>query len=173
MPIFLLSMAIALAAMQTPSTPAPVTCPATPAPLPAALSGWAAPKPLAAAKTIEAASGTLLKIGEAADLALSPTPEVSYGLRPERPGGSVSHGGMATIAVETEGTYRVAIDSPAWLDVVADGKSLESVGHGHGPDCSGIRKMVDFKLTPGRYLLQIVGNGSPKLRVLVTSVPAA
>ena len=68
---------------------------------------------------------------------------------------------------------RVAIDSAAWLDVVADGKSLEAVAHGHGPDCSGVRKMVDFTLAPGTYLLQIVGNGTAKLRVLVTHTPAA
>jgi hypothetical protein len=50
---------------------------------------------------------------------------------------------------------------------------LTSIAHGHGPDCSGIRKMVDFRLEAGSYVLQIVGNGAPTVRVLVASVPAA
>jgi hypothetical protein len=148
-------------------------CPATPAKLPTELASWASPSETNAATTAESVAATELIIGQATDLDLAPTSSVSYAMRPERPGGSVSHGGMAAIHVEKAGIYRVAIDSAAWLDVVSDGKGLESVNHGHGPDCSGIRKMVDFKLEPGLYVLQIVGNGAPKLRVLVTRVPAA
>jgi hypothetical protein len=33
---------------------------------------------------------------------------------------------------------------------------VKSVTHGHGPACSGIRKMVEFEVTQGRYQLQIV-----------------
>lgn len=36
---------------------------------------------------------------------------------------------------------------------------------------SGIRKIVDFRLEPGVYTLQIVGNAAPLLRVLVTGLP--
>ncbi len=176
MPKSLISLLLALVApqmAQAQMAEKPQACPATPAALPAELGSWTAAKPLAAAKDAPALPAATLSIGQAADLALSPTPEMSYVLRPERPAGSVSHGGMAQFTITTAGKYRVAIDSAAWLDVVADGKSLESVGHGRGPDCSGVRKMVDFSLAPGTYLLQIVGNGTSKLRVLVTNTPAA
>lgn len=156
----------ALAQMEKP------VCPVTAAALPAELASWATPGALAAATDGATASAAGLVLGQAVDLALAPTPSVKYVLRPERPGGSVSHGGLAAFRIEKAGIYRVAIDSAAWLDVVSDGKSLESVNHGHGPDCSTVHKMVDFNLSPGAYVLQIVGNGAPKIRVLVTSAPA-
>lgn len=175
MPMTLMPILLALAAAQPdPAVPAQAqaTCPATPAALPAELAGWSAPRPLAAATRSERLGTALLLLGQAVDLSLSPTPDVAYALRPERPGGSVSHGGMAQFRVETAGVYRVAISTAAWLDVLDSGKSLTSVAHGQGPVCSGIRKMVDFRLEPGSYVLQIVGNGAPAVRVMVTRVPA-
>jgi len=177
MPMLLLPALLMMAAGADPAgaampAPAAQSCPATPDALPAALAGWAAPVAMAAATSGDAAEATLT-LGQAADLALSPTPQISYPVRPERPGGSVSHGGIVRFVVEQAGVYRVAIDSAAWIDVIAQGQRLESVAHGHGPDCSGIRKMVDFRLEPGTYLLAIAGNGTPGLRAMVASVPAA
>lgn len=146
------------------------TAPAAP---PAELAGWPAPESVKAAASIEASDAALLAPGKAADLALLPTPDVKFAIRPEHPGGSVSSSGIAAIRIDRAGIYRVAIDSAAWLDVVADGKSLPSVNHGRGPACTGIRKMVDFGLDPGRYLLQIAGNGTPKIRVLIAALPGA
>ncbi|OJY67970.1 MAG: homogentisate 1,2-dioxygenase [Sphingobium sp. 66-54] len=173
MALLLLSLALAAAAPAGTAATAAPACPATPAPLPAALAPWTEPASLTAAMNAAGLEAATLPLGAAKDLALSRTPQVRYAVRPERPGGSVSHGGMARFVVVQAGVYRVAMDSAAWIDVVADGKSLESVKHGHGPDCSGIRKMVDFQLAPGAYVLQVVGNGTPGVRVLVTSVPAA
>ena len=48
---------------------------------------------------------------QAARLTLLPTPEVRYPLRPEKPGGSVSYGGIVEIDVHEAGTYRLALDS--------------------------------------------------------------
>ncbi len=59
----------------------------------------------------------------------------------------------------------------AWIDVVRDGKPLESIAHGHGPACSGIRKIVDFALQPGRYLVSIDGNEAPEVSILVAAKP--
>jgi hypothetical protein len=148
-------------------------CGATPVAPPVELAGWSVAQPIKAATSVEASGSAQFMPGKAADLALAPTLEVKYAIRPEHPGGSVSSGGIAAIQIERAGTYRVAIDSGAWLDLIANGKSLESVGHGRGPACTGIRKMVDFKLEPGRYLLQIAGNGTPRIRVLVTPTPGA
>ncbi|MEI9850152.1 MAG: hypothetical protein WDN24_03910 [Sphingomonas sp.] len=99
-------------------------CPAQAAPLPAELAGWATKQPLAAAIAPGSLDTASLAIGSAADVTLSPTPSVSYALRPERPGGSVSHGGMVGFTIETAGTYRVALGSGAWIDVVRDGQAL-------------------------------------------------
>jgi len=98
-------------------------------------------------------------------------PQVRYALRPEKPGGSVSHGGLVRIDVREAGTYRVALDSAAWIDLVRDRQALRSTAHGHGPHCTGVRKMVDYSLTPGPYILQISANGQPQMTVLLARLP--
>ena len=148
---------------------APV-CPKDAEPLPAALSGWSDRKPLVAAKDEASLGGSVLAPGIAADLALADTPAVRYVVRPAHPGGSVSHGGMLAFTAGSPGTYRIAIGSGAWIDVVRDDAALASIAHGHGPNCSGVRKMVDFVLQPGAYVLEIAGNGDAHLAVMIAKL---
>ncbi|ACB81844.1 conserved hypothetical protein [Methylorubrum populi BJ001] len=161
---------IALAAMQTmATTQAAETCPVAPLAPPAELVGWSQMAPITAGSDAEAAIA--LPIGLGAVATLLPTPAIRYAFRPEKPGGSVSHGGIFAFSVEAAGRYRVAIGSAAWVDVVLGTDALTSVAHGAGPVCTGIRKMVDFDLQPGRYLLQIAGNGTVQLPLMVTKLP--
>ncbi len=146
------------------------TCAAI-APPPAELAGWKETQPLAAATSAQGLSAAMLTAGKSLELALRQTNEVTYTLAPQRAPAATSHGGMVQFKVTAAGTYRIAIDSAAWIDVVAGGTGLTSVGHGHGPDCSGIRKMVDFKLAPGSYVLQIAGNATPKVHVMLVRLP--
>jgi hypothetical protein len=85
--------------------------------------------------------------------------------------GSVSYGGLIGVTVAQPGSYRVALSSGAWIDLVRDGKAVTSTAHGHGPACTGVLKMVDFPLTPGRYTLQIGANGGARMTVLVARLP--
>jgi len=150
---------------------APTACPATPTPLPAGLEAWATPAPLTAAKTSAYTSDAKLKIGQAFDAVLPGTPEITYALRPEKPGGSVSYGGLFSVDVTKAGTYTIALSTGAWIDVVRDGRSLQSTGHGRGPACTTLRKMVAFPLEPGRYVIQIAANGEPKIGIMVAERP--
>jgi len=75
-------------------------------------------------------------------------------------------GGMVPIEVKKDGRLVVALDGGAWIDLVRDGKVVKSVTHGHGPACSGIRKMVEFEVTPGRYLLQIVNAPTDRIHAM-------
>ena len=79
--------------------------------------------------------------------------------------------GLVRLDVAEAGTYRVAMGSAGWLDLVRSGEVAVSIAHGRGPDCTGIRKLVDFQLTPGRYTLQIAANGEPQTTVLVARLP--
>jgi hypothetical protein len=133
------------------------------------LAPWTAPSQLQAAGN--EASRPRLPVGQATRLALLHTPDVRYPLRPEKPGGSVSYGGLVQIDVPEAGTYRLALDSAAWIDLVRGEQAVKSTAHGHGPHCTGIRKMVDFSLTPGSYTLQIAANGQPQMTVLVARLP--
>lgn len=168
---FLLSLMLAAApqqAMAGMDHPAP-SCAATTATLPAELQGWSRKTPVRAGAT--AARATTLPIGQGTVATLLATPKITYAVRPEKPGGSVSSGGLFTFTVSDPGRYRVALGSGAWIDVLAGTTPAVSVAHGHGPDCTGVRKMVDFDLQPGRYLLQVAGNGSATLPLMVARLP--
>lgn len=179
--LFCGALALALAisptvmASSTMAKEAPAAC-TTKVPTTGDLASWNAPVEKTSAGSADGAEETVLLIGQAAHVALLRTPEVKYTVPPEKPGRSASHGGLFQFAVKDAGTYRVALGSAAWIDVVGTsgesaGKAVTSTAHGHGPDCSGIRKMVDFALTPGRYTLQIAANNEPKTTVLVAELP--
>lgn len=142
-----------------------------PAPLPAELAGWGTPhRPLKAAVKSSGAAKALLVQGTAFDTTLVRTPEVEYVLEPGKPGGSVSFGGLFAFDVAQAGRYRVAQDGRSWVDVIVDGKAVTSAAHGHGPECSGVTKMVEYDLPAGRHLLQIAANGEAALTVMVAAV---
>ena len=72
--------------------------------------------------------------------------------------------------MKKRGTYGIALGSPGWIDVyrIGDRTPLTSVKHGHGPDCSGIRKIVRFALTKGEYRVVLHGleGASAKLMLV-------
>ena len=124
---------------------------------PAGLEAWAKP----------AAAPAALKPGTAYQLALKDAAIVRMAVAPTRPAAAGTFIAAPSLEVKTAGTYRVALSAPAWLDLFRDGKPLESVAHTHGPACSGIRKIVDFDLKPGRYTLMVSGAKEPGATVLV------
>jgi hypothetical protein len=76
-----------------------------------------------------------------------------------------------SLTIAEAGKYGVAADGKVWIDVIADGKPLTSVGHGHGPDCSGIRKVVWFDLAAGEHELALSKAVAEKVRLLVVKAP--
>jgi hypothetical protein len=147
------------------------TCADPATPPPAAYAAWATKAPLSSAATPADLPKAEIVAGQAVLAQLHPTREVAYVIQPDKPGGSVAKGGLFQVRVDQPGVYRFAISSGAWLDVLKNGKALESIAHGPGPACSGIRKMVDFPLEPGRYVLQVSANPDPLIAVLVLRQP--
>lgn len=109
----------------------------------------------------------MLPIGEGVVATLLPMSAVTYAVPPEKPGNPASSGGVFAFTVSARGRYRVALGGGAWIDVLSGTTAAASVAHGHGPDCTGIRKTVDFDLAAGRYVLQVSGSGSAKLPIMV------
>jgi hypothetical protein len=165
----LLAAPVAAQDMPMAKAAAPV-CPHDAEPVPAALSGWSVKAPLAAAADVATLHGAAVAVGKAYTLALGGTAAVRYAAPPAHVGAPGSHGGMVWVAVREAGTYRVAIGAGAWVDVVAGSAALPSISHGHGPACSGIRKMVDFALRPGGYAVQIAGNAEATIPLLIAKV---
>jgi hypothetical protein len=111
--------------------------------------------------------GNALPIGQTRSVTLIDSQRVHYAAPPEKPAEPKSFGGTIRFTVPEGGTYRIALGSAAWLDVVQSGKTVASVNHAHGPNCTGIRKLVDFPLTPGDVVLQIANSAKPEMTVLV------
>lgn len=151
-------------------TPQAHCTPGKPA-LPDDLRAWASPTHFEAAGTVSALDHAVLPPGQAVLVALRPTPDVSYALRPDEPGGTVSSGGMVAFDVPKAGTYRVMLSARAWLDIVRDGAAIGSTHHEHGPACSGIGKMVDFPLPAGRSVIQLSGSSQPEIEIMVVPAP--
>ncbi len=146
-------------------------CPADAEPVPAELSGWADRTPVqASADAAGTGAGTLVS-GQAHLLRLLPVADVRFPAKTKEDAKPIGYGGNAALEISRAGTYHVALGWGAWIDVVRDGKPLESIAHGHGPACSGIRKIVDFALQPGRYLVSIDGNEAPEVSILVAAKP--
>lgn len=139
----------------------PAAC-ATPAPLPASLTGFRDP--------IAVVTGGDVLVGKAARVTLGPPGQTRFAVAPGKAAGVNSYAGQLAFRVASAGTYRVALDSGLWVDVVANGKTVASATHGHGPACSGVRKMVDFVLTPGRYVIQLSGAAKPAAVVMVARI---
>jgi hypothetical protein len=75
--------------------------------------------------------------------------------------------GPLVLVITEAGTYGVAIDQPAWVDVAGDGAALHSNGNSLGLACSSVRKIVDFQFQPGRYTIILSRTQTPTVRLLV------
>jgi hypothetical protein len=137
------------------------TCPVRPV-IPAGLAGWRAMTPVAAGR-----APAVIGVGRGARATLLPGDTVTYALPPARAGAAGTSGGVFAFEVARAGTYRVALGGGAWIDVVQGGTALASKAHARGPACSPVRKMVDFDLARGRYLLQVAGSPTPTLGLIV------
>jgi hypothetical protein len=141
-----------------PASAAPV-CTTTIAP-PTGLEAWSVAPGM---------TGDVIAPGKNIALTLQPIESVTFPLAPGRKPAAGTFGGVFHVTIATAGTYRVALQNGAWIDLVRDGKSLTSVGHMEGAPCSGIRKIVDFALQPGTYALQLSGAKTAQKRILIAT----
>ncbi len=126
--------------------------------IPAPVEAWSeAPGSLAVAKT--------------AVLTLRPAAEVQFKSPPEQTKPGMA--GTFAFSVPAAGTYRIALGSAAWVDVIENGKAVKSVAHRHGPACTSIRKVVDFPLAAGEHWLQLNGSPASTIKVLIVAAPAS
>jgi len=159
----ILPLTVFAAPVEKPAT----ACPAAPV-LPPELADWARNT---SSKTIYAYGDDLgadwSPLGPARTaLPLHKFESLRYGVAPERKPDVHKFGGMIPIDVKRAGRLVVALDAGAWIDLVRDGAIVKSMTHGHGPACSGIRKMVEFDVTQGRYQLQIVNAPTASIHAM-------
>lgn len=138
------------------------SCP-TPAPLSAPWTAWN--KAISANASAAATAAPAIAVGQSLDAILRPAADLRYAAAPAK-GAGEGYGGLFTLVLPRPAKVGVALSGPAWIDVVSGEKAATSIEHGHGPDCSGIRKIVWFDLPAGRQLVQIAGAKETSIRVM-------
>jgi hypothetical protein len=83
-----------------------------------------------------------------------------------------AYAGMARFKISSAGTYRVAIDSRFWIDVVYRGRLVRSADFTGERGCEP-RKIVAYVLPKGRLVLQVSGQVKPNVTVSITEAPTA
>lgn len=159
-----IGLAMALTVMATPQAASPV-CPRDAAPVPAALSAWTSPVGAAVAGEGPGDVPEIASVGSW-DVTLHRGAGVRFAAAPGRAQRADRHAGMVRLTIARAGRYQAALGGRGWVDLVRDGTTVASVGHGHGPACSGIVKIVVFALEPGQYLLQVADNPEAEVRVM-------
>jgi hypothetical protein len=133
--------------------------------LPPELAGWSQQVPVSAG--VKPGEGATISVGQAAIVSLHPAKHLALAPTPKAADGN---GGTLSLPITTAGTYRVALGGNAWVDVVQHGKALTSAAHAHGPKCTGVGKIVSFRLAPGNYTIQLSGSDSANMTLLVGKV---
>ncbi|MFV3076625.1 hypothetical protein [Niveispirillum fermenti] len=166
-----LSLAVTILASPPLAAGEAADCAGGTVPPPPELAAWTAPAQGGLPAAVTVADAPAVMIGTAVELALRPSGTVDFPVTPGRDGKPESHAGLLTLDIARAGTYRVALGSAAWVDIVRDGASIASVAHGHGPACTGIRKIVDFPLAAGRHVLMIAASPVDRVTALVVPGP--
>lgn len=124
--------------------------------------GWTSPVRHVAARTANLRFA--LKPNGSAQLQLHPEPAVAVPLKKERAKQPRQFAGLAALDVAKAGKLEVSLSDRAYVDLIRDGRALESTAHGHR-GCRGLAKSVSFDVRPGRYIVQIVNSPAKTVRI--------
>jgi hypothetical protein len=104
------------------------------------------------------------------ELQLNALAQVQFAIPPGKSkGGNGPYAGLARVRVPTSGTWRIALDEPAWIDVVAAGQAIASSDYQGRPDCHAPHKIVQFPLPANQELLiQLSGTAQTQVRLTIT-----
>lgn len=163
--------ALSSAAAQAQDAPAASVCAQTDAALPAELIGWTHRQAMPGAAKITALKGATLALGKGVDAVLPMTGKITYLAPPRKPDGLKNHGGLFQFSVDREGSYAVALGASAKIDLLKDKVTIAPTSRVDGPSCSTIRRVMDFKLTPGTYVLQVSAYADDRLALMITRRP--
>jgi hypothetical protein len=121
---------------------------------------WAKPERHLAARVPEMKFA--LKPGGTVQIGLVPQEQVRFaaGKAPRK-----GYAGLAAIDVPKAGTLELAVDNKTYVDLVRDGKPLALAGEPKMKGCPGVQKILDFKVAPGRYLVQLSGSPDKSVKI--------
>ncbi|WP_028056184.1 hypothetical protein [Sphingobium bisphenolivorans] len=112
-----------------------------------------------------------LTLGKPVTVTLPPATQVQFPVPPAK-NGSKSYAGLFTLALKSPARVGIALSKSGWVDAVSGKQALSPVNHGHGPQCSGIRKIVWFDMAAGLTTIQIADAASSTLRIMAADASA-
>jgi hypothetical protein len=126
------------------------------------------------------ASGTDLKSAPTVvpnhfyQLRLKPQDTVTFAAAPGKKASPTgAYAGLANVKISQPGSYRFALDSPFWIDVVSNGTLLAAQDFQGQHDCAAPHKIVEFDLVGSQSLvLQLSGAVSDSVRLTITPTPS-
>jgi hypothetical protein len=131
-----------------------------------------AQKPVAASAGTDLKTAPALTPGHLYRLKLNPQAGVKFEATPAKTAGPDAFAGIAVLKVPKEGSYRISLEIPMWIDVVANGTLLEAKDYQGQPNCNAPHKIVVFDLAPARSLvLQMSRASSDAVLLTLTPVP--
>ncbi|HEY6452968.1 MAG TPA: hypothetical protein VIX87_10265 [Steroidobacteraceae bacterium] len=118
----------------------------------------------------DTASAPVLAPGRLYALQLHPVAQVSFETTPGRHRApSDEYAGLAALRIAHPGSYRIAVDAPFWVDVVADGGLMDPRAFQGAPGCSAPHKILEFEFPVARQLvLQFSGAADHVVRLSIT-----
>jgi hypothetical protein len=127
--------------------------------------------PQAIAAGHDAASAPQLEPDRLYQLQLAAAAQVTLALPPgKKTAADASYAGLARLRLQQSGSYRISVDQSAWIDIVADGKMIDSADFQGRPGCLAPHKIVQYSLAAGHeLLLQLSGAPSAGVRLTITA----
>jgi hypothetical protein len=102
---------------------------------------------------------------------LQPLPQVTFVTAPGKSrAANDGYAGLATLSIATPGAYRIAVDTPLWIDVVADGGLMNVKAFQGASGCNAPHKILEFEFAVARQVvLQFSATTSARIRVSITA----
>jgi hypothetical protein len=122
----------------------------------------------------DAASAPTIALDRLYELKLTPQDQVAFALPPgKKMLTDGAYAGLAAFQVNAPGAYRVSVDVPFWIDVVADGKLVGTKDFQGQRGCDAPHKIVEYELAASQpFVLQVSGSTKAMVRLTVTRSPA-
>jgi hypothetical protein len=127
----------------------------------------AAASPVTAAK--DGQSPPRIAADRAYRVQLAPAAQVVFPTAPGKASPAEgSYSGVLALTVPVTGSYRVSVDLPLWIDVVADSRLVTPTDYEGEDGCDAPRKIVKFSLKANEPLiLQLSGVTETAVRVTI------
>ncbi|MEP7041579.1 MAG: hypothetical protein ABI843_00865 [Dokdonella sp.] len=122
----------------------------------------------------DAAAAPTLDVDKLYLMTLLPQKQVKFAAPPsKKTPAKGAFAGVAHFQVMRPGQYRVSLDAPFWIDLVANGKPLTPIDFSSAHGCDMPRKVVVFDVPAAQSLtLQLGGSTEDKVHLTLTPVAA-